>query len=356
VFAAVAVPAIALTLAGLRCERLGPANAPVAIGVELPLAGDDGFRGLAGRDGVRFALARWNAATKRKVAALLCDSATHVENPHADEGSDDLAQAANGAALVSAFAAEPGIVAIVGGLRADIALAEAPVAQRESLALLSATTTPVNDATTFFRVDHSDEAEAMEAAAIAGRDQLGTPSVRSLDDARAAAFRAVLGTSGLSNATIFAGPAEVGSILADPAASDALERDGILAMMERRGFEFPVITAAAFAITPVPGIAPETARHYQHDIVAAFGSPALDDTFSYDDAMTIALTASSALPASANVNAQRAALLRALRTSTFTTLRGEIHFTGAGAADRACYAVRSLSDSKASNQVHCVKL
>lgn len=353
-FAAVAASAIALTLAGFQCERLGPANAPIAIGVELPLAGDDGFRGLAARDGVRFALARWNAARKQKVATLLCDSATHVENPHADEGSDDLAQAANGAALVSAFAAQPGIVAIVGALRPDIALAEAPVAERESLALLSATTTPVNDATTFFRVDHSDEAEATEAGAIAGEAHFGTPSVRSLDDARAAAFRAVLGTSGLSSATIFAGPAEVGSILADPAASDALERDGILRLMDRRGFEFPAITAPAFAITPVPGIAPETARHYQHDIVAAFGSPALDDTFSYDDAITIALTASSALPANASGN--RAAVLRALRTSTFATLRGEIHFTPAGAADRACYAVRSLSDSKSSDQVHCVKL
>lgn len=352
--AALALSAAALTVAGFNCERLGPADAPVVVGVELPLAGDDGFRGLAARNGVRFALARWNERTVRKAAALLCDSATHVQNPHADEGSDDPAQGSNGAALVRAFAAEPGIVVVVGALRADIAASEAPVAQRASLALLSSSTTPVRGAATFFRVGHSDEAEAAEASTLAARAHFGAPTVRSRDIARAAAMRAVLGTPVRSGATLFVGPAEIGSILAGTKAGDELESENILGLMERRGFAFPSTSGAAFAITPTKGIPTQSMALYQKSILAAYGAPASDDTFAYDDAMTIALSAGSE-PIS-HAGRSRGAVVRALKMGAFMTLSGRIRFTRADTADRACYAVRSLANAKAVPRIECVKL
>ena len=352
--ASLALSAAALTVAGFKCERLGPANAPVVIGVELPLAGDDGFRGLAARDGVRFALKRWNERNVRKAAALLCDSATHVQNPHADEGSDDPAQAANAAVLVRAFAAESSVVAVVGGLRSDIAASEAPVAQRASLALLSASTTPVRGAATFFRAGHSDEAEAAEASSLAARAHFGVPTLRSRDAARASAMRAVFGTATNSGATLFAGPAGVGSILAGAAQSEALERENILDMMDRRGFAYPLTTGAAFSIAPAAGIEPQSLQRYQRSIIAAYGGPALDDTFAYDDAMTLALSASN--DRAGHATPSRAAVVRTLEKNAFTTLHGRIRFTRARAADRAWYAVRSLADAKAATRIECVKL
>jgi hypothetical protein len=352
--ATLAFSAATLTVAGFKCERLGPASAPIVIGVELPLAGDDAFRGLAAQDGVRFALARWNQRAAQKVAALLCDSATHIQNPHADEGSDDPAQGKNGAALVRAFAAESSIVAVVGGLRSDIAASEAPVAQRASLALLSASTTPVRGAATFFRAGHSDEAEAAEASMLAARAHFGVPTVSSRDSARAAAMRALLGPAVRSGATLFAGPAETGSILAGAAESDALEHENILVLMERRGFAFPSTAGAAFAIASAAGLPTQSMARYQQSILAAYGAPALDDTLAYDDAMTIALSASD--DPSAHVARSRAAVVRTLETSAFTTLHGRIRFTRGRAADRACYAVRSLAGSKAATRIECVKL
>ncbi|HMD02340.1 MAG TPA: hypothetical protein VKG44_05180 [Candidatus Baltobacteraceae bacterium] len=334
---------LALTLSGFACERIGPANVPVAIGVELPLAGDDGYRGLAARDGVRFALQRWNAGGKQPLAAILCDSASHIANPHEDEGSDDLAQGAHGAAIVRAFAAEPSILAIVGGLRPDIAAAEAPVAQRFSLALLSATATRVPGTSTFFRTAHSDEAEAFAITRLAARAGFGVPTVRSLDLARVAAMRAILGSPTPQGAVYFAGPAGVGGILAGASSARELESAGILQSMGRRGFDFPTNEHAAFELEPVSGVPPEATAEYQRAIVAAFGGPALDDTFAYDIATTIALSAVD--EASTTGAPSRATVLRALRTETFSTLRGGVRFTLRGAADDDCRRVHALDDS-----------
>ncbi|MFZ1125324.1 MAG: hypothetical protein WAN59_09345, partial [Candidatus Baltobacteraceae bacterium] len=100
------------------------APATVGIGVELPLAGDDGAAGLQARSAVELALDEHNARLAPGaplVRAIVRDAALHLANPHQDEGTDNAAEPARAAALLREFAADPGVVAALGGLRANVA-------------------------------------------------------------------------------------------------------------------------------------------------------------------------------------------------------------------------------------------
>jgi hypothetical protein len=87
------------------------AAAPAAwIGVEMPLAGDDGGRGLAAAAAIRLGL----GATR----IVVRDSANGgFLNPHRDEGSDNGGDLRTAPSIVSAFGRDRNIVAAVGGLR-----------------------------------------------------------------------------------------------------------------------------------------------------------------------------------------------------------------------------------------------
>jgi hypothetical protein len=93
----------------------------VWLGLEMPAAGIDGGPGLAVRLAVRLAGA----------PIVDRDSASGgFANPHRDEGVDNDVDVRNGPTIVAAFAADPRIVAAIGGLRrrvgdADVAAARA---------------------------------------------------------------------------------------------------------------------------------------------------------------------------------------------------------------------------------------
>ena len=109
----------------LALALLAAAPAP-RIGVEMPAAGDDGARGLAAVTAVRLAL-----GTDRLVVR---DSARGgALNPHQDEGSDNDVDLRTAPALIAAFAADPSVVAALGGLRRNVGDADAAAADAYGL-------------------------------------------------------------------------------------------------------------------------------------------------------------------------------------------------------------------------------
>jgi hypothetical protein len=115
-----AVLALALVAAG---------PAAVRVGVEIPAAGDDGALGLAVATAVRIGLGSGRV--------VLRDSAKGgFLNPHRDEGSDNDVDRRTAPALVAAFAADPSIVAAVGGLRRNVGDADAAAAEAHGLPVI----------------------------------------------------------------------------------------------------------------------------------------------------------------------------------------------------------------------------
>jgi hypothetical protein len=82
------------------------------VGVEMPAAGDDGGEGLAVTAALRLGLG---------TRAVVRDSANGgVLNPHEDEGRDNVTDRRLAPRIVAAFAADPSVVAVVGGLRRSV--------------------------------------------------------------------------------------------------------------------------------------------------------------------------------------------------------------------------------------------
>lgn len=95
------------------------------VGVEMPAAGDDGGAGLAATAALRLGLGP---------RALVRDSANGgVLNPHEDEGRDNVVDQRLGPRIVAGFAADPRVVAAVGGLRRGVGDADAAVAAARGL-------------------------------------------------------------------------------------------------------------------------------------------------------------------------------------------------------------------------------
>ncbi len=95
----------------------------------MPAAGDDGGEGLAVSAAIRLGL-----GAARVVAR---DSSNGgVENPHEDEGRDNVVDRRLGPRIVAGFAADPRVAAAVGGLRRSVGDADAAVANARGLPLI----------------------------------------------------------------------------------------------------------------------------------------------------------------------------------------------------------------------------
>ena len=97
-------------------------------GVEMPLAGDDGGRGIAATAAIRLALG--------SDRILVRDGANGgFQNPHRDEGSEGGADRAP-RSIVAGFAADRTIAAAVGGLRRTVGDADAAAAAARGLPIV----------------------------------------------------------------------------------------------------------------------------------------------------------------------------------------------------------------------------
>jgi hypothetical protein len=110
----------ALLALALTAAVPGPPAPSGRIGVEMPAAGDDGAAGLAVTAAVRLELGP---------RAVVRDSANGGElNPHEDEGRDNVVDRRLGPRIVAGFAADPSVVAAIGGLRRSVGDADVPAA------------------------------------------------------------------------------------------------------------------------------------------------------------------------------------------------------------------------------------
>ena len=99
------------------------------IGVEMPVAGDDGARGLAAVTAIRLAL--------EPERLVVRDSANGgFLNPHRDEGSDNDVDRRIAPSIVAFFAGDTKVVAAIGGLRRNVGDADAAVAEARGLPLI----------------------------------------------------------------------------------------------------------------------------------------------------------------------------------------------------------------------------
>ncbi|MDB5070450.1 MAG: hypothetical protein JWM87_1561 [Candidatus Eremiobacteraeota bacterium] len=113
--------------AGTRAVPSAGAQAPAAwIGVEMPAAGDDGGAGLAASAAVQLAVGPGRMVRR--------DSSNGgFLNPHRDEGSDNDVDRRVAPAIVAAYASDPRIVAMIGGLRRNVGDADAAAAEARGL-------------------------------------------------------------------------------------------------------------------------------------------------------------------------------------------------------------------------------
>lgn len=124
----------------------GSASRTVHVGVELPLAGDAGADGLRALDGVSNEIKRATILPGAVPVKLdVRDTARGgYANPHQDEGTDATALPAQAAASMSAFAADPTVLIVVGGLTSAIAAADFHTARATGLPLVTLAPAPDN--------------------------------------------------------------------------------------------------------------------------------------------------------------------------------------------------------------------
>ncbi|MBC5810466.1 MAG: hypothetical protein GIW95_06400 [Candidatus Eremiobacteraeota bacterium] len=155
------------SLAGLSywSRHIVPTPPAVAlIGVELPLAGNDGATGVATASAIRLAIeeAQKRAWTGVRVAADVRDGSHHgYANPHTDEGRDDVGEVKAASTILNDFIRSPAqVVAAVGGLTPPVAATLARDAEKRNLPLLTIAPLPVRCSASF--------QSRMYAASIAG--------------------------------------------------------------------------------------------------------------------------------------------------------------------------------------------
>ncbi len=348
--------ALLLAAAFFACgaQALGTSSPPpfeARLGVELPLAGDDGADGLAAWQGVQLALERWNAVHAHvRVSAVVRDTSRGGhENPHQDEGLDNVDDPEHAAAIVREFAADPRILAVVGGLRANVASAEAPVAAESGLPLvaLGASNAPSTRGAPFvFRIAPSDFAEGAVAGALARERGYRSVQVLDRDDERsrevaagfASAFGPAPGPPVPAGAVLYAAPLGRGTFLVPRDAAPAVLSVDQLRSMERRGYAPPATGERYDRIGAATQFDPPRAALAREAYHARWGvAPS-------DEALEGYLAAETALAALDRAAAEgggpsRATVLAALRTGTLPTDAGEIGFTASGAPSRSCFSL-----------------
>ena len=116
-----------LLLAVSGTQTPAGAQTPAAwIGVEMPAAGDDGGAGLAAAAAVKLAVGPGRVVRRDGSNGVFL-------NPHRDEGSDNDVDRNSAPGIVAAYAADPRIVAMIGGLRRNVGDADAAAAETHGL-------------------------------------------------------------------------------------------------------------------------------------------------------------------------------------------------------------------------------
>jgi ABC-type branched-subunit amino acid transport system substrate-binding protein len=340
--------------AAALCARqpLAFAAPPVAlIGVDLPLAGNDGGDGLMAQEGVLLAVSDWNAdAHHRQFGTVVRDTANGgFQNPHQDEGSDDPDEALTGAASLRAFAQNSAVVGVVGAFRSDVAQAEAPVAHALALAVISGTASS-GDGDTLFRLAGSDEQLGFAAARAARDDGYtrvdletdGSSRARVTTGAFQRAFTQMGGVTAASpaEATLFAavsGPA----ILAPPPAARAILTPEQRALFSTRGYQAPVIPDAYELIAPASvrdsPAELELARRFE----ARFMEAPSDVALAFYAATQVLLDA-----AGNSVRPDRLHTIRELHRRRFTTVLGDVAFGDSGVDLAARFARATIVNGR----------
>jgi ABC-type branched-subunit amino acid transport system substrate-binding protein len=363
-----------LTLAALPALPALSAEAPARggaalqkvarIGVELPLAGDDGADGLAAWQSVQLALEEWNANPAHvPVEAVLRDTSHHGHrNPHLDEGLDNVDQPESAAAIVREFAADPLILAVVGALRTNVAAAEAPVARALRLPIVSigasnaSQAERIRGAPALFRIAASDVDEGALAGTIARRRryrsvgriegsgeaarEVARGFARSFPEAEAGATRP---DADASDALLFAAPLARGTFLVPHAAAAAILSPDERRRMEHRGYA-PVETHALYdRIERAPLLGPPAADAVEARYHARFGiMPGIDalDAYVATQAALVAIERAGG----AGRRDARAQTLAALRGGGLPSIAGRLGFTRDGGPLRSCFSVLSIRD------------
>lgn len=366
-------PAGNVVIAGPAASKPSPTpRSIVRIGVELPLAGDDGADGLAAWQGVQLALERWNADRSHvRVEAVFRDTSRrgHV-NPHQDEGLDNVDDPTNGAAIVREFAADPRIIAVIGALRTNVAAAEAPLAHAFSLPIVSVGATndggagTGGDAPAFFRIAANDSDEGAFAGTIARRRgyrsvaiiERSERSPRDVARGFARVFPAPAPQSRRADALLYAAPLERGTFLV-PRAAAALLSDDERRRMARRGYSAPATSALYDRIQRAPLLDPPRIDAVRARYRARFGLlPSVDalDAYVATEAALAAVeratnAAGSTAVAAARHGTQhdaRALTLAALRSGSLSTSAGTLGFTRDGGPLRSCFFAVSLRNGR----------
>ncbi len=337
----------------------GTAPAAALLGVELPLAGLDGNDGIEARQGLQLALDDWNADPGHiRVEAVIRDTSLHGhENPHLDEGLDNVDQPADAVAILRDFAADPRIVAVVGALRTNVAAAEAPEAARLGLAVVSigASSAPAPEgAPALFRIAASEAGAGALAGTLARRR--GYLHVAVIERAGPGAREAVRGFTrsfgrGVSGGTrgpdalLYAAPLERGVFLAPPAAAALVLSTDERRRMEHRGYGPPATTVAYDRIERAPLLDPRAAAGVRERYHARFGlMPGVDGLDAY--VATQAALAAIARAGPDGGNERRAKALAALRAGGLPSAAGPLGFTRDGAPLRSCFLAVTLREGR----------
>jgi ABC-type branched-subunit amino acid transport system substrate-binding protein len=305
----------------------------VVIGVDLPLTGNDGAEGLMALHGIELAAEERGADPDWPIHFDLDvrDAARNtVRNPHQDEASDVPEEPRNGVASLYAFAGDPRVVGVVGAFRLDAVRAEAPVARRLRLPVVSAGTADDRERSAperaLFALGPSPAEEGGAAATAARRlgysrvflEHDGSPFGREVIGAFSAAFAGGSGKITRSatdaDAIFFKGPADRAALLLSPRAAAVLLTPERRSLMRHRGYAPP---AVAVPYVRIERAAPDTSR--VPGVVERFRQrygeiPSGEALAGYDAMSFLGSAVQIAMAAHYPSKRLRAGTLRALRT------------------------------------------
>lgn len=137
--------ALLVTIAVLlsACAPRGPGE--VRIGLELPLAGDAGADGLLVRNAIEVYVRNHSVRFMRSLHAVtVARDSSHggSANAHVDEGRDASGLPLQAAAVIRDLAGDPAVLIAIGGLRPEIAAADAMAAHSGNLPLIAVAPLP----------------------------------------------------------------------------------------------------------------------------------------------------------------------------------------------------------------------
>jgi ABC-type branched-subunit amino acid transport system substrate-binding protein len=298
----------------------------------------------------------------------------HLANPHQDEGTDNAAEPARAQALMRDFAEEPGVVAALGGLRSNVAAAEAPVADRlrfpllvlapltlacppapaphsapwsftlaGSAALEALATARSLDARggRFAVLDDGESARKSVAGCLAltlraaGAELVLRASLPPGDDAAAARAREAQRQTRVGRVAYVA-PAERGTLVCEALAADPLERPDALAQMGHRGYDpASVPKGCRWVVRRLPPRNAAFAAFVQRYRQRFLEAPSDEAAMAYAAAQILTHAIDSAETASPR--GLREGVRAALAGSSFETILGSVRFAADGGAMAAWY-------------------